>query len=293
MPFSPHRRYVFASDIRRRKEARRRRFRTVFIIAVFLVLLTAMWNYASTTHARLDSRSVTVANLPEALEQYSILHISDLHGQVLGRGQSGLSSALTAKANSIIVMTGDMIGRDGSVQPLLDLIRQLPASTPKLLLLGDEDPDYLDAAPHANTSPYADWAQQVIAAGVTIVDEPILFTRGTRQNARIWFVPEYLYTLDLDGMERSYARQAARYGDDRQLGPAEAAQKRVAEYQVARMQRIRAAIQDIREGDIQICLTHTPLSQADMTTMLQWADRGKAFSARNIASTLAGHYAVG
>ena len=72
---------------------------------------------------------------------------------------------------------------------------------------------------HAGCTPYADWAERLIKAGVTILDEPYLMTRGRNDRSRIWFVPEELYSLDLKGLETTYTGVLGRLRRGRQPSP--------------------------------------------------------------------------
>lgn len=280
------------SDYRKPHHLRR------FLVTLLVVLAVATAGVLSVNlmlrqQVVLERVGVTVTNLPADLEQWTILHFSDLHGQQLGTRQSAIRQAISGLNVSSIVMTGDMIGPEGDVEPLLDLVALLPSDKPKLLVLGDEDPDYLDSTAHASISPKADWAVKLEEAGVTILDEPVLFTRGSKGTARIWFVPEELYSLDLDGLESTWQARLNRLNGLPGLSADEAAEKRVAEYQVARVGRIRESIAQMKATDIQIVLTHVPMTREFMSTLNEWSGRNTVFSLRQASLLLAGHYCGG
>ena len=79
----------------------------------------------------LDNLRLRVLNLPADLENYSILHLSDLHGEMYGENQRAIAAALGDTRFSCVVMTGDMLGPEGEMEPLLELIALLPKKTPK------------------------------------------------------------------------------------------------------------------------------------------------------------------
>ena len=280
--------YIFAPE----KPRARRRGVAVWI-GVFLLLAVATVftaNFVMDHQVQYVKQSVTVQNLSGDLENWTILHFSDLHGRELGDRQAAIQSAIKGLAYSSVVFTGDMIGVEGDIQPFLDLVALLPESTPKLYIPGDSDPDYLSGVAHGSLSVYADWAVRLQEAGVTIVDEPVCFTRG---KSNIYFIPEYLYTLDLDGMEAAYQGQLDQLNQYLDLTPDEAAYKRLCEYQLGRVARIREVKKSITEKDVQIVLTHTPLTRDYVSTMLQWSDKSDMFSLRQAALILAGHYCGG
>ena len=266
------------------------RFMKVTAIALAAVLLLlALLNFILQNRVTAQTEWVTVAKLPEVLEQYSILHLSDLHGASLGQEQAGFAQAVHGKAYSIVVMTGDMLPPDGDTKTLLKLIEKLPKTQPILYLPGDEDPDYLDQSAHDSASPYASWAERLIGAGVTILDEPFLVARGRNGADRIWFVPESLYTLNVDQFESTWSAQLRGLEAQGSLNAQEAARRRVCEYQVARARSIRDKLASMLPTDVQVCVSHTPLTEEYMRTMQRWSDRGTVFSIRQASLILAGH----
>ena len=279
--------YIFAPEGRRKDK--NHGFRKA--LPVFLPLLIAsllISNFIVSHQVRLEKLNLTVLNLPQDLEQYSILHLSDLHGAELGERQKAVASALGDTRYSCVVMTGDMLGRDGDVKPLLDLIALMPEATPKYYIPGDADGPFLAERAHGSLSIYQDWAEKLRAAGVTLLDQPVSETRG---KGTIWFVPEDLYTLDLDRMREVYAGQLAEMNRNATSQTADdAARRRVLEYQTARLDALEKARQQFAPEDIQIVLTHTPLTDDYVRDMITWGTKEDTFSLRYAALILAGHY---
>ena len=281
--------YIFVNDT----QTHHVRNFLLWLLALLLVgaALFFTTNFVTNHQVKLETLKVTVHNLPNDLENWSILHISDLHGQEIGNGQAGIKQALGTKAYSSVVFTGDMLGPDGDVQPFLDLLALLPSDVPKFLIAGDSDPALVDMRAHGSLSVFSDWVQQVQAMGVTVLDEPLMLTRG---KSNIWFVPEYLYSLDLDSMEAAYQSQLdGLNAQATSLNADQAAQKRAVEYQLEKIGRLRNLNATMSEKDIQIAVTHTPLTREYVSTMVQWQGKGKVFSLRNAALVLAGHYCGG
>lgn len=259
----------------------------VLAVAAIAVFLT---NFTLNNQVSLNTVPITVQNLPDDLENWSILHISDLHGQEVGANQSAIRKALSGISYSSVVFTGDMVGADGDVQPLLDVVALLTPDKPKFLIPGDEDPPIYASAAQDSLSVYTPWAQAVIDAGVTILDEPVSVQRG---KSTLWFIPEYLYSLDLDSTEAAYRQQLTDLAAYGLLDPDQSAQRRLAEFHLARIERIRQAMDSIGENDIQIALTHVPMTREYLNTLLQWTDKSRVFSLRKTAVVLAGHYTGG
>ena len=279
--------YIFASELTRRN--RSHRFRNA-VLLLLPILIGALWvlNITVSRRVRLEEIRLTVLNLPEDLESFSILHLSDLHGAEYGEAQKAIGTALGTTRYSCVVMTGDMLGEDGDVQPLLDLIALMPHDTPKYLIPGDTDGPAVDTRAHSSLSIYTGWAEELQAAGVQILDLPVLITRD---KGRIWFVPEELYALDLDGMHSVYEKQLADLNSRKTtLTADDAARIRALEYEMQRIETLQEMKEEFLPTDIQVVLTHTPLSEDYVSDLISWTGKEDLFSMRYASLILAGHY---
>ncbi len=279
--------YVFARDSRRFRRPHRF-LRTLLLVIVLLVLTFFVSNFLVTKRIRIDEVRLTVLNLPVDLEEYSILHISDLHGARYGEKQKAIKTALGSMRYSCAVMTGDMLGEDGDIDPLLELIDLMPDDTPKYLIPGDMDGALIDTDAHGSLSPYADWALRLQEEGVTLLDRPMSETRG---KGTIRFVPEDIYMLDLDTTESVYRKQVESLNARAtSLTADEAARIRALEFELERLEEIRAVKKEFNPEDIQIVLTHTPLTEDYVKSMVSWTEKDTVFSIRYASLILAGHY---
>lgn len=281
-------RYIFA-------EEKPHPFRAFLLGALVVALLAGLglfiYNFGLSHQVVIERQSVTIPNLSGDLENWSILHMSDLHGKYLGQGHAGISRAINGRNYSCAVFTGDMLGKGGDVQPLLDLVALLPEGMPKLFIPGDSDPPLIATAAHASLSPYADWAVRLQEAGVTILDEPVSFTRN---RSTIWFIPEEFYTLDIDSTEAAYqARLDLLNASMTPLDADDAALARAAEYNIERMRRLRETKKAISANDIQIAVTHKPLTAQYISEMVAASAPDEFFSLRRVSLVLAGHYVGG
>ena len=280
-------RYVFASDPRRFRKPHRIRNAILTFLPV-LILIFAISNFIVSNRVRLEEIRVTMLNLPVDLEEYSILHISDLHGARFGEKQKGIRAALGNTRYSCVVMTGDMLGENGDVEPLLELIDLMPEDTPKYLIPGDMDGSFIETGAHGSLSPYADWAVRLQEAGVKLLDRPMSETRG---KGTIRFVPEDVYMLDLDVTESVFKKQLASLNARAaSLTADDAARIRALEFELQRMEELRTLKKEFAPEDIQIVLTHTPLTEEYVKKMVSWSAKDSVFSIRYASLILAGHY---
>ncbi len=282
--------YIFASEDRKH-ERRKNIRRTLLVVMLLLAAAVFVLNYTMSNRVVLDDLRLTVLNLPVDLENYSILHLSDLHGAMYGSHQQVIGNALGDARYSCVVMTGDMLGKDGDAGPLLELVKLMPPETPKYYIPGDTDGPAVETGAHGSLSVYTSWALELQEAGVTILDRPVCETRG---KGRIWFLPEQLYSLDLDGMQTVYQRQLNELQERAaSLSPDDAARTRYLEYELERIDAIREMKKDFQPKDIQIALTHMPLTEDYTADMVTWGDKENVFSLRYASLILAGHYNSG
>lgn len=261
----------------------------VVVVLGLAGLFTA--NLAMTHTVAYTREYVTISNLPTDLDNFTILHLSDLNGAELGDRQSAVKKAIGDRTGyGAVVLSGNMVGSGGDVQPVLDLIAQLPHGTPVLLLPGDGDPALYDASAHGSLSVYADWALRLQEAGIIILDEPYAITSG---KATIWFVPESLYTMDIDSTQKAWQNQIDVL--DAQVEPLtleQSALRRTAEFHVARMERIRQTIATVKENHIQVAVSHMPLTKEAVADSRAWAS-SKVFSMEHVSLILSGGYCGG
>lgn len=279
--------YVFARDSRRFRRPHHA-LRVLIVVILLLGLTFYVSNFTVSNRVKVEEERITILNLPVDLEEYSILHISDLHGARFGENQKAIKTALGNMRYSCVVMTGDMLGENGDVEPLLELIAVLSPDTPKYLIPGDMDGPLTDTDAHGSLSPYADWAVRVQEAGVILLDRPMSETRG---KGTIRFVPEEIYMLDLDATEAVYKKQLSALNEgSSSLTADEAARIRALEYELERIAEVRELKKEFKPEDIQIVLSHTPLTEDYLKNIISWTDKESYFSVRYASLILAGHY---
>ena len=279
--------YIFASELTKRQRSHRLRNVVLLLLPILIVSLWVL-NITISRQVRLKEIRLTMLDLPEDLENFSILHVSDLHGARFGEEQKGIGNVLAGTRYSCVVMTGDMLGEDKDVQPLLELVAQMPQDTPKYLIPGDTDGPAIETKAHSSLSVYTQWAEELQAAGIQILDMPVLITR---EKGRLWLVPEDLYALDLNGMKKIYQRQLDGLNEHvTSLTADDAARIRALEYELERIEALKEIKKEFDFSDIQVVLTHTPLSSDYVADLISWAAKDEAFSMRFARLILAGHY---
>lgn len=278
--------YVFASV--QKPHPVRKAVLWIFLTLVILSLLFLGAGLLTSRSVHFERQYVTIDNLPETLKGFRILHLSDLHGATYGSGQAAIGNALQGVNYHCVVMTGDMLGPNGEDKPLLQLLDQLSLPVPIYYCPGDEDTSYLDSVGHGVATPYSEWAYELTQRGVEILDRPKLITRASGK-ARIWFIPDGVMTMDLDS--ETSTLQARRRTIE--LSGGQDAGLRVADYELARLQEIRASIEDMRDGDIFVLVSHIPLTADTVAMRNEGSTRADLFSTRQASLVLSGHLCAG
>lgn len=277
------------------KREKRHYVRNFFIwlfIAIFLVALVVfVINYGTNAQVVLKKESITVWNLPKDLEGFTILHISDLHAARFRDNQSAFKDTISEANYKAVVMTGDMVGTSGDYKPFLEMIQVIRALKPEVpiyFISGDNDPDPVLATAHANASPLNDYVTMAQALGAIYVDAP---TALTVNKAIIWFNPESQYNLDLASQLRAYTSQRDAYITMGQRDtPDGAAGIRALEYRIVVMNRLSIARKQMQDTDLQIVLSHEPLTEAYFREMAGFQADDTAMDLKNATLALAGHY---
>ena len=103
-------------------------FKTALLVFALLVLLTAGLVLDSKYHLQLTEYDLSFRKLPESFDGCKVLQLSDGHGASFGPGNRRLVDLVRQQNPDIIVLTGDIAGKDGAldnVEPLLTGIEGL------------------------------------------------------------------------------------------------------------------------------------------------------------------------
>jgi uncharacterized protein len=266
----------------------------VFSVLFAAVVLGLLTNAAMNRKTELLTEKVRVMSLDKKLENFAVLHISDLHGDERGLNADMWRSLLYGKSFSAVVMTGDMVGASGDYTPLVALIktlRQIRADVPVYFIAGDEDPAPVLSALHGNPDVLADWVQAAVEAGGTYLDRPVSQSVG---KLTAWFTPALLYSDDVSGMVSNLTRQKEQMESAGKQYEAEGgAAYRALCYRLEAYTASAEAMKIMTKDDLQIGLTHVPLTMSYVREMIEWSDETAAFSFRRLSLVLAGHYCGG
>lgn len=284
--------YIFAPDSHRRRGPGCMLLTLAILLAV--VVLSLLSNISLNRRIRLETVKAPVMALDQAFENFTVLQISDLHAASIGKDTDAWRSLLYGKSFSAVVLTGDMVGRSGDVEPMLALIgalRQINSTAAIYFVAGDDDPDPVIADYRGTPEVMAPWVKAAQDAGAIYLDAPQSLQVGKK---KVWFTPEYVYSMDPSGMADSLTRQKEEMESrGKQYEADGGASYRALCYRLDTMNRCVAAIKEITANDLQIAVAHVPLQVDYVRTAVEWADQSAVFNFRNVSLMMAGHYVAG
>ena len=259
------------------------------VILLILIALVFVYNLFYNTRPVLQKQSVTITDLPSSLEGFKILHLSDLHGSLFGSMQEQLLSLIDDQNYQAVCVTGDITDKNGNPRALTRLLAGLPDQIPVFFIAGDEDPQPITLSDDGTSFAYAPYIRTLQNAGAIYLDAPIAVEYN---NARVWFAPEMLYSLDLEASKASALKRAEEL---MQTDPNEtqAFQLASVQYTLDRFSRLEEAQKTMTSSDIHVALTHVPLSASAMRNLHDSYASSNSIYIDGVSLVLSGHYNAG
>ena len=229
---------------------------TLLLLFVSAAALVLSLNALSNRFVRLQTRRVTVLQLPKELEGFNILHLSDLNAANMGKGQENLANALGKESYQAVALTGDMVGKGGNVQPLLDLLAILPEGVPVFFIAGDSDPEPLVTKAHGDSEVKAPYIRRIEEAGAIYLEVP---HRLESEGKDIWFIPGDLLMYDLPNARFALNEQVETLkAAENPYDPETGAQLRAANHRLSVFATAIELFSQIKPEDIVVALMHHP-----------------------------------
>lgn len=245
-PFKPI--YIFGREFR---------FWPLFLlILLFLIVSGIMLNNSNITVVNQD---VTVVGLPEDLEGYKIVVISDMNGRRFGDEQGLLLRTLNNQSYDAIFCLGDMVGKDGDPEPFYEFLDGLSYPEKVYFICGDSDPGPFvekvrDITGTLSQMVLEDWILGAIERGANYVDAPISINVG---ETKLWISPATMLNLETTATLETWKEQTEQEEDGVLSGIAEDyASLPITSYRYQQMQKLYDAQREMNVSDIHISLAH-------------------------------------
>ena len=268
-------------------------FWPVFLVGIALLL--ALMVLLQGNSLTVDEQEVTMVGLPEELEGYRILLLSDLNGRRFGDEQATILREIGTLDYDAVFIVGDMVGRGGDPEPFYELLEGLPSSRPVYFIAGDSDPQPVldttrDITGTVEQMVLADWILGAIERGATYVDAPVELEVG---NASIWISPADMLNLNASELADTCEEQMLQEQEGTVLGlQSDHDTLPATTYRYERAQRLLQAVNSMTATDVHISLAHEPPSDEFLAASATHASTGEKYLTQP-SLVLAGHYCGG
>ena len=268
------------------------RFWPLFLLGIIALLaLGVMYNNSSIS---VTEQTITIVGLPEELEGYRIVVISDMNGRRFGDSQSLLLKTINSRSYDMILCLGDMVGRGGSATPFYELLEGVKNPDKVYFICGDSDPGPFTKSPRKITGTLSqivleDWILGGIERGAHYVDAPI---RVEVKNSALWLSPATMLNLETVSTVENWQAQTEQEEDGVMTGlEADYNTLPVTDYRYQSMQKLYDAERAMSASDIHIALAHEPPSEDFLYTSSQHSTDERYLNSPELV--LAGHYCNG
>jgi len=264
----------------------------ILLAALALMAVGVMLNNSNLS---ITEQTVTVVGLPEDMEGYRIVVLSDMNARRFGDSQSLLLRTLNGIKYDAIFCLGDMVGKSGNAQPFWEFLEGLKRPEKVYFICGDSDPGpYLPSSRGTegvlSQLILEDWILGAIERGANYVDAPISIPV---KKSTLWISPATMLNLETISTLAAWQDQTEQEEDGVRSGITDDyTHLPITTYRSKLAQKLYDAQRTMTASDIHISLAHEIPSEAFIYT----SEDHKSDTERFLASPeliLAGHYCGG
>ena len=264
----------------------------ILLAALALMAVGVMLNNSNLS---ITEQTVTVVGLPEDMEGYRIVVLSDMNARRFGDSQSLLLRTLNGIKYDAIFCLGDMVGKSGNAQPFWEFLEGLKRPEKVYFICGDSDPGpYLPSARGTegvlSQLILEDWILGAIERGANYVDAPVSIPV---KKSTLWISPATMLNLETVSTLAAWQDQTEQEEDGVRSGITDDyTHLPITTYRSKLAQKLYDAQRTMTASDIHISLAHEIPSEAFIYT----SEDHKSDTERFLASPeliLAGHYCGG
>lgn len=233
------------------------RFWPLFLLAMLVMLAGVV--IISNGNVEAKEQPVIVVGLPEDLEDYQILVLSDLNGRRFGDHQSALIREIENTGYDMILCVGDMVGEDGDPEPFYELLDGLSHASRVYFVCGDSDPGpFVETARDIEGTiqqiVLEDWILGAVDRGAHYIDAPTAVEIG---EAKLWLTPTIFLNLDAVAYRNEWLDQMKQEEDGVVTGlQSNYDTLPFTSYRYNQAQRLYDAVRQIQSTDLLIGLSH-------------------------------------
>ncbi|MGI5899553.1 MAG: metallophosphoesterase [Christensenellales bacterium] len=245
----------------------------LLVIIIFLIVLDNM-------RVVVKKESLAVPSLPSQMEGYTLLHISDLHGQYFGKEHSTIKNALAGRKYNIVLVTGDLIDSSCDIdcpqkRSVIELFQFFADEGKQVYyVLGNHD----EARVHYENGQAVEneFYQALGDTGAVFLDSPQQISVG-KEGYSIWLWPVELIGVSY---EDASAVLEGSLSEDQLTLPQQ--------LQKNQYEALVYAVENLLDRDVLLALAHYPLTEQRINDLQERMPESAVFLSR-IDLSLAGH----
>lgn len=264
------------------------------LFALGLIALLAVGVMLNNSNLTVAEQTVTIVGLPEELETFRVVVLSDMNGRRFGDSQSLLLRTVNALDYDFLFCLGDMVGPGGNAEPFYELLEGVRDPSKVYFICGDSDPGPFVTTPRNITGTLSqiileDWILGAVERGANYVDAPIQLPI---KNANVWISPATLLNFETVSTLDFWKEQAEQEVDGVISGiAADYNSLPKTDYRYQQMQKLYDAERAMSENDIHIALSHERPSDEFIYTSEDHRSDERYLPSPDLV--LAGHYCNG
>lgn len=249
----------------------------VFLAAcLFFVML--FWVILDNSRVAVKQETFTIPTLPKSLEGYTVLQLSDLHGQSYGADHSAIKESLNGRSYDVVLVTGDLVDDKTDptqMQNTIDLFAWFAEQNKQVYyILGNHDPAMtVTENGQTNLHPFY---QALNDTGAVYLNAPVAL-HGTNKRDALW-----LWPVELLAVTPQQAQVQLDIYEGRKLTAVEEMQK-------APYEGVIHALESAADQDPIFVLSHYPLTDARVED-LRARTEGTASVLSKVDLALCGHF---
>lgn len=269
------------------------RFWPLIVLAAIAILAGGVM--LNNSNLEINEQTVTVVGLPQEMEGYRIVVLSDMNAKSFGDEQSLLLRTLNGLKYDAIFCLGDMVGKSGNAQPFWEFLDGLRNPEKVYFICGDSDPGpYVKSARGTegilSQLILEDWILGAVERGANYVDAPVCVTI---KNSNLWISPTSMLNLEATSTLETWQAQTEQEEDGVRSGiRGDYNTLPITSYRTRLAQQLYDAQRTMSATDIHISLSHeVPSDSYIYTSEEHSSDDGRYLPSPELV--LAGHYCGG
>ena len=229
------------------------------LILLAALIFMAVGVMLNNSNLNVVEQTVTVVGLPDDMEGYRIVVLSDMNARRFGDSQSLMLRTLNNIKYDAIFCLGDMVGKSGNAQPFLEFLEGLKEPEKVYFICGDNDPGpYLNGARATegilSQLILEDWILGAIERGANYVDAPVCIKV---KDANLWVSPATMLNLETISTMEAWQEQTEQEEDGVRSGITQDYNKLpITTYRFKLAQKLYEAQRTLTAADIHISLAH-------------------------------------